>query len=33
VPILALHLLLLPINVCRLREASRKSASALAGRG
>jgi hypothetical protein len=27
VPILALHLLLLPINVCRLREASRKSSS------
>jgi len=26
VPILALHLLLLPINVCRLREASRKFA-------
>jgi len=25
VPILALHLLLLPINVCRLREASRTS--------
>ena len=30
VPILALHLLLLPINVCRLREASRKSASVTA---
>ena len=27
VPILALHLLLLPINVWRLQEASRKSAS------
>jgi len=32
VPILALHLLLLPINVCRLREASRKSASIAEGR-
>jgi hypothetical protein len=32
VPILALHLLLLPINVCRLREVSRKSAS-IAERG
>ena len=28
VPILALHLLLLPINVCRLREASRTSGAA-----